>query len=58
MFWCVVFSFVTFQTDDKSILTVQEEKSGDNESNDQGVSNNLEQVDLGDKNIRISEISG
>lgn len=58
MFWCVVFSFVTFQTDDKSILTVQDEKPGENVSNGQGVSNNLEQIDLGDKNIRISEISG
>ncbi|XP_065106201.1 synaptic vesicle 2-related protein-like [Paramisgurnus dabryanus] len=48
-------SFVTFQTE--SNLTVHEEQSGDNEPNDQGVYNTLEQVDLGDRNIRSSELS-
>ncbi|XP_051521539.1 synaptic vesicle 2-related protein-like [Myxocyprinus asiaticus] len=50
-------SFVTFQTDDQSILTVKEEQSGENEPNDQGVRNILEQVDLGDRKTRSSDIS-
>uniref|UniRef100_A0A8C2LAN7 SV2 related protein b n=1 Tax=Cyprinus carpio TaxID=7962 RepID=A0A8C2LAN7_CYPCA len=46
-----LFSFVTSQTDDKSILTVHEEQPGKNEPSNEGVCTILEQ-DLGDSKNR------
>ncbi len=53
----ILFSFVTSQIDDKSILTVHEEQPGENEPSDEGVCSILEQ-DLGDSKNRSSGISG
>lgn len=53
----ILFSFVTSQIDDKSILTVHEEQPGENEPSNEGVCSILEQ-DLGDSKNRSSGISG
>ncbi|XP_059406636.1 synaptic vesicle 2-related protein-like isoform X1 [Carassius carassius] len=50
-------SFVTSQTDDKSIITVHEEQPGKNEPSNEGVCTILEQ-DLGDSKNRSSRTSG
>ncbi|KAL1275130.1 hypothetical protein QQF64_027944 [Cirrhinus molitorella] len=50
-------SFVTPQTDDKSVLTVHEEQPGIDEPSDEGVRTIQEQVDLEDSKNRSSGIS-
>ncbi|KAK2912034.1 hypothetical protein Q8A67_004167 [Cirrhinus molitorella] len=50
-------SFVTPQTDDKSVLTVHEEQPGIDEPSDEGVHTIQEQVDLEDSKNRSSGIS-
>ncbi|RXN10363.1 synaptic vesicle 2-related -like protein [Labeo rohita] len=50
-------SFVTSQTDDKSVLTVHEEQPGKDEPGDEGVCTIQEQVDLEDSKNRSSGIS-
>uniref|UniRef100_A0A9J8C4C6 SV2 related protein b n=2 Tax=Cyprinus carpio TaxID=7962 RepID=A0A9J8C4C6_CYPCA len=47
-----LFSLVTSQTDDKSILTVHEEQPGKDEPSDEGVCNIQVQVDFGDSKDR------